>query len=558
MKDGNVNRQAIDKLAEDILGLSKDSLITGFRFLDAAINQLLPIRSPVDYPATDGRFLFYDSAYIIKAFKRDNQGVTRDYMHILLHCIFHHPFISSLVDRELWDLACDISAENAINEFDMEIFHSHRINGQEEFLREIKKDVKLMTAEKIYHYLMNTEISDEKKESMGLAFKADDHFPWYNLLDEQYDTEYESSGQNEEEAPEAESNKNSGSEESESKSQEASQSEGDEFADEKSQLKGEYSQDTPDSKSAEVNLKKESEKESEKTGEDKPDGDHENHKYGDKEGLDSFSGEGADEAANGEKESGDGKIDRKTGKQETKDIWKQISQRAEVCLETLSKEWGDKASAVIQNLKPVNYEPYDYKKFLERFSELGENIHVNDDEFDYIFYTYGLKLYKNMPLIEPLEYKEDKRIKEFVIAIDTSGSCAGEVVQAFIQKTYNILMQGENFFTKVNIHIIQCDQCIQEDYKIQSADDFQAYIKNVKLKGFGGTDFRPVFALVDKMVEEKEFVNLKGLIYFTDGYGEFPKYKPNYDTAFIFLDDEMSNPEVPVWAMKLVLDKNDL
>ena len=28
---------------------------------------------------------------------------------------------------------------------------------------------------------------------------------------------------------------------------------------------------------------------------------------------------------------------------------------------------------------------------------------INDDEFDYIFYTYGLKLYEKMPLIEPLE-----------------------------------------------------------------------------------------------------------------------------------------------------------
>lgn len=70
---------------------------------------------------------------------------------------------------------------------------------------------------------------------------------------------------------------------------------------------------------------------------------------------------------------------------------------------------------------------------------------VNDDEFDYIFYTYGLKLYERMPLIEPLEYKEVKRIKEFVIAIDTSGSVSGELVQKFIQKTYNILKTRKAF-----------------------------------------------------------------------------------------------------------------
>ena len=39
-----------------------------------------------------------------------------------------------------------------------------------------------------------------------------------------------------------------------------------------------------------------------------------------------------------------------------------------------------------------------------------------------------------------------KRIKEFVIAIDTSGSVIGEEVQMFLQKTYNILMQEDYGF----------------------------------------------------------------------------------------------------------------
>ena len=40
--------------------------------------------------------------------------------------------------------------------------------------------------------------------------------------------------------------------------------------------------------------------------------------------------------------------------------------------------------------------------------------------------TYG-----NVPLVEPLEYRDDKRIREFVIAIDTSGSVQGDIVQSF-------------------------------------------------------------------------------------------------------------------------------
>ena len=80
----------------------------------------------------------------------------------------------------------------------------------------------------------------------------------------------------------------------------------------------------------------------------------------------------------------------------------------------------------------------------------------------------------------------------------------------------------------------------------------------MKIKGLGGTDFRPVFRRVDEMIHNKEFINLKGLIYFTDGYGEFPAKKPDYDTAFVFIDDDYNNPDVPAWAIKLVLQKDEI
>ena len=80
----------------------------------------------------------------------------------------------------------------------------------------------------------------------------------------------------------------------------------------------------------------------------------------------------------------------------------------------------------------------------------------------------------------------------------------------------------------------------------------------MEIYGLGGTCFRPVFTLVDKLIEQREFTNLKGLVYFTDGYGDFPARKPNYETAFVFVDDEYNNPNVPPWAIKLVLQKDEI
>ena len=238
--------------------------------------------------------------------------------------------------------------------------------------------------------------------------------------------------------------------------------------------------------------------------------------------------------------------------------WKDISERIQMDIEAFSQNQGTDPGAMLQNLREVNRERYDYAAFLKKFAVRGEAMKINDDEFDYIFYTYGLQLYENMPLIEPLEYKEVKRIREFVIAIDTSGSVAGDTVQSFLQKTYNILKSTESFFSKINVHILQCDATIQEDAKITNQEEFDAYLKTMQIRGLGGTDFRPVFAYVDKLIEQKEFQNLKGLIYFTDGFGTFPAQKPPYETAFVFVDDGMNNYDVPPWAIKLVLKKEEI
>ena len=227
-------------------------------------------------------------------------------------------------------------------------------------------------------------------------------------------------------------------------------------------------------------------------------------------------------------------------------------------METFSKQQGDRAGNLMQNLREVNREKYDYTAFLKKFAVRGEAMRINDEEFDYVYYTYGLKLYKKMPLVEPLEYKEVKRIREFVIAIDTSGSVAGEQVQSFLQKTFNILKSTESFFSKINVHIIQCDATIQEDAKITSQEEFDEYLKNMTIRGLGGTDFRPVFSYVDWLREKKEFQNLKGLIYFTDGFGTFPAKKPDYDAAFVFIDDGINNYDVPPWTIKLVLQKEEI
>ena len=241
----------------------------------------------------------------------------------------------------------------------------------------------------------------------------------------------------------------------------------------------------------------------------------------------------------------------------TEEEWQQISRRIRAELKSFSENRG-MGEALKESLEESTKERYDYRQILRRFMVMGERMGVNEDEYDYIYYTYGLKTYGNLPLVEPLEYREEKRVREFVIAIDTSASCSGAIVKAFLRRTFELLKEGESFFEKINIHILQCDSEIQSDVKITDRAELEHYLTDISLRGFGGTDFRPVFAYVEELLEQGEFENLKGLIYFTDGFGIYPAMQPPYDVIFAFLNEDRTRGPVPPWSMKVVLEEEDL
>lgn len=238
--------------------------------------------------------------------------------------------------------------------------------------------------------------------------------------------------------------------------------------------------------------------------------------------------------------------------------WQDISSQIDMDMEAFSGKIGLNIGTFQVNLTVANRKRYDYRAFLKRFSALSEEMKTSPDEFDYIYYTYGLSRYKNMPLIEPLEYQESNRIRDFVIAIDTSASCAGKLVRTFAEKTYDVLKNSEGFGHKVNIHVIQCDCDVTRDVKITSIRDIDRAFEEFVTRGFGGTDFRPVFKYVDELVHTRELANLKGLIYFTDGLGKYPVTPPAYETAFVFVDDTPRERKVPPWAMKVLMDEDDV
>ena len=493
--------KAADALALRVLELDRNTLLVNLRFLDRALSRLVPVPGN-DSLATDGRYLYFDSRDLLTRYRAEREQSVRNYLHAVLHCVFRHMFVHTLVDRERWDLACDIAAEHVISSLDLPVLAAGREGEQRWLIESLEKELGELTAERLYRFFLDRDDPPERIAELRAPFLADDHNLWYLPPGEKDTDGTPGSGQGDD--PEGRAT---------------------ERADEEAHTSG---------------------------GEQGEGGTHE------MEGVSDTNAAGRPDSGDGAGAEDESAWTDAPSRKDAEQFWQEVSERMEQDIEFFSFRAGEAPGALVQSLRAVNRERYDYSAFLRRFAVPGEIMKLDDEEFDQIFYTYGLELYGDMPLVEPLEYKEVRRIRSFVIAIDTSGSVAGDLVQRFVEKTYNILLSTESFFSRVEIWILQCDAAVQEAVRITTPEEFQTYLRTMELRGFGGTDFRPVFQKVEALRREGSLREVQGLIYLTDGDGLYPERMPDYPAAFVFIDGAYYAPNVPPWAIKLILQREEL
>ena len=428
---------ALEELAAigvEIIRNARNELYLSMRFLDVALNGLFPVAdNSIKGIGTDGTLLSFETGYICGWYRRNPVYVNRMILHETFHCLFVHPWSRKKRTEEYWNLACDIAVESLTDGIHKPCVHLPMSPVRAEFYGRLRKKIKVLNAESIYHTMQEMELSEIEYERLCREFCRDDHSRW----------------------------------------------------------------------------EKEDEKKSPNPNRNR------------------------------------------------KNDWDDKREKMQAEMEAFSNEAADDSRELMDQMAVENRERYDYRKFLQKFSVLKETVQIDPDAFDYVFYNYGMQLYGNMPLIEPQETKEVYKVEDFVIAIDTSMSCKGELVKQFLRETYSVLSESESFFRKVRIHIIQCDDRIQSDTVITNEKELQAYMESFEVRGQGGTDFRPVFAYVNELIKKKAFHHLRGLIYFTDGYGTFPVKRPLYETAFVFMKEDYRDVDVPIWAMKLIIEPEE-
>ena len=466
------HRQNLEEIGSRILDASRTELFLSMRFMGSALDSLSYVMDLTTRTAgTDAANIRFNPEYLMQLYLARPRNLNRLYVHMLLHCIFRHMFRSAeFEDAELFDLCADITAESILDSMEYSAVQTTHSDYRSEVYERLEKELKVLTAERLYRYFMDNPPGFDEYCRMRDEFTKDDHSFWARLQDQENpdgdDQQQPPAGQDGQEPPEP--------------------------------PEGAEPEEAP-----------------------QPPDYHEVSRL----------------------------------PKELEDEWKKKADRIKVEMEASGSEASDEFGSFLRTLTFVQKRRKSYRHFLKRFAALHEETKIDPDSFDYAFYQYGLELYGNIPLIEENEYRESKKIRTLIIAIDTSASCQDYLVQKFLNETADILDRQESFFRRAKILVIECDDQVQEEIWLESPEELKRYADGFHIRGGFGTDFRPLFRRTEELKKAGMLRNLKGMMYFTDGSGSFPEKPPSWETAFVlFRDEEFDTETVPDWAYTLYLD----
>lgn len=183
-----------------------------------------------------------------------------------------------------------------------------------------------------------------------------------------------------------------------------------------------------------------------------------------------------------------------------------------------------------------------YVKSLIRPREL-DTCYTNPDRY----YSYRGDIDMSMGDIPfPGDTPAGEKLEGVVFVLDTSGSITRQEATGYLSEMQGLMRQ----FPDTLAMYMSCDYDCTDPVDLQTVDGTTIDLKTVKLKGGGGTSFKPPFEFFAAPENKRKF-DVQLLVYFTDAYGDFPTEKPPYPTIFCVTTDAIKN--VPDWAIAIDL-----
>ena len=469
--------QRKEDLARRIIGECRTSLMMTMRYLDVAFWKMpLEAASFEGSVATDGVVLKFNPANVIERFKQSPNEMSRDFLHLILHCVFRQPFETRREFPMLWSYACDLCVENIAIEACGGRFASARDADRTAVIKQLAKHVSALTPAQIYRLLlracgrMTPSLRSREKQLAQLLrqsealFIRDGHDFW-NLSrpDDASDFDEHRRERRGRQTRSSPPTKKARAPRRKTpirktmptktaarpmptrairvRAHRAAAGQGEsspdtDDVDESNDAGGGGNQASPDADGEENDGESEENSDEDSDGgavdssaddgsassENQQPSQQESNSTQAQTNQTSNDSSAKSDASQGMPQDGSTSADADFEQAPTGDIdpeqaerdWEKISKQIEADLQTMSQQRGSGAGDMLANLELANRNRINYSDFLRQFARLGEDMRINDDEFDYVYYMYGLSRYGNMPLVEPLEYKESNRVREFV------------------------------------------------------------------------------------------------------------------------------------------------
>ena len=171
--------QGLEEIGHKILVLTRNELYMKMRFMDVALSAFYYVQDfSVDLLATDGETMYFNGQMLGGEYRQNRIGVNRAYLHLVLHCIFRHVFRRNGREELMWNLAADIAVESVIDDWNLQNIRKSQSWIRQRTYRDLKEEIKVFTAEKIYGVLVRWKLSNREMERMVREFTVDDHKYW--------------------------------------------------------------------------------------------------------------------------------------------------------------------------------------------------------------------------------------------------------------------------------------------------------------------------------------------------------------------------------------------
>jgi predicted metal-dependent peptidase len=200
-----------------------------------------------------------------------------------------------------------------------------------------------------------------------------------------------------------------------------------------------------------------------------------------------------------------------------------------------SRSRGDTPYGVERLWGELHEEKFNWKILLQRY--ITEMLPYDQSWRNFGKKTYGTGVYNPMTLKEQIDV---------MVAIDVSGSISDKDLTNFVSEIVGISKQFKN---RINMKIITHECEVLDEFNVFNEND----IKNIKIKGCGGTCFEPV---VDYIKQKHK--TTKCLIWLTDGEGEIELDKQPFKIIWTLTengDDKLLHKSGNVLKLKEILAK---